>query len=303
MPVHPNITLRQMRAFVEAYRLRNLTHAAEAMHMTQSAMSGLIRQFEEELGTRLFERTPRALRPTKAADHAYDKVTALLDGVISLGQDMRDKSGEAGSVLSFSCAPLLFSVVIPVVLKEFLRLEPDVKTVLYDAIDASLIQKVLDEDVEFSIGFFEHEPEAVTRTALVEDHLHAVCVKESPLGRKERVTWEDLVDQPLINLSRGVQVQQLVTEALAGAGRTYRPAYEISFIHTALGLAAQGLGVVVLPGYLVKSNPYLAALVAKKIHDPVVERSLLYHTRQGHALSPTAMRFLDLLREHLLALN
>jgi LysR family transcriptional regulator, carnitine catabolism transcriptional activator len=303
MPVHPNITLRQMRAFVEAYRLRNLTHAAEAMHITQSAMSALIRQFEEDLGTRLFERTPRSLRPTKAADHAYRKVSAILDEVLSLGQDMRDRSGEAGTVLSFSCAPLLFSYVVPAVLKEFLRLQPDAKTVLYDAIDASLIQKVLDEDVEFSIGFFDHEPEAVTRNALVEDYLCAVCSGDSPLASRERVTWEDLVNQPLINLSRGAQVQQLVTEALAGAGRTFRPAYEISFIHTALGLAAQGLGVVVIPGYLVRGTPYMSALVVRKIHDPTIERSLLYHTRQGHALSPTAMRFLDMLRQHLLSLD
>jgi len=303
MPVHPNITLRQMRAFVEAYRLRNLTHAADAMHITQSAMSALIRQFEEELGTPLFERTPRALRPTKAADHAYVKVNDVLDAVVSLGQDMRDRSEEGGSVLSFSCAPTLFSAVVPVVLKEFLRLQPHVKTVLYEAIDSSLIQKVLDEDVEFSVGFFGHEPEAVVRTVLVEDHLCAVCEKDSPLGRKERVTWEDVVDEPLINLSRGVQVQQLVTEALAGAGRTYRPAYEVTFLHTALALAAQGLGVVVVPGYLVKGNPYLSRLAAKKVHDPLVERTLLYHTRQGHTLSPTAMRFLDMLREHILSLD
>jgi len=206
-------------------------------------------------------------------------------------------------VLSFSCAPLLFSYVVPAVLKEFLRLQPDAKTVLYDAIDASLIQKVLDEDVEFSIGFFDHEPEAVTRNALVEDYLCAVCSGDSPLASRERVTWEDLVNQPLINLSRGAQVQQLVTEALAGAGRTFRPAYEISFIHTALGLAAQGLGVVVIPGYLVRGTPYMSALVVRKIHDPTIERSLLYHTRQGHALSPTAMRFLDMLRQHLLSLD
>ena len=302
MPVQPNITLRQMRAFVEAYRLRNLTHAADAMHITQSAMSALIRQFEEELGVKLFERTPRVLRPTRSAEHAYLKVEAILKDVTALGHAMRDRAGEAESVLAFSCAPLLFSSVVPTVLAQYKRQYPDVRIVMFDAIDSSLIQRVLDEDVEFSIGFFSHEPEAVTRSALVQDFLCAICTRDSDLARKDHVTWEDLVEQPLINLSSGVQVQQLVSEALAGAGRAFRPAYEISFIQSALALAAQGLGVVVIPGYLVKGNPHMSSLVAKKLHDPVIERSLLYHTREGHVLSAPATTFLDMLRQHLMSL-
>lgn len=299
MPARLNITLRQMRAFVEAYRLRNLTHAADALHVTQSAMSALIRQFEEELGVRLFERTPRVLRPNLAADDAYRQVEAILERITALGEDMRDRAEQVESVLSFSCAPALSSAVIPTVLAAFKQQNPDVKIVMYDAGDASLIQRVLTEDVEFSIGFFEHEPEAVSREPLVMDHLCAVCEKDSPLASKERVTWHDLMELPIINLSKGLQVQQLVTEAMANAGRAYRPAYEISFIHTALALAAQGFGLVVIPGYLVRGNPHTTSLVAKKLHDPVIERSLLVHTRQGHVLSAPAETFLQMLRGHL----
>jgi DNA-binding transcriptional LysR family regulator len=299
MPARLNITLRQMRAFVEAYRLRNLTHAATALHVTQSAMSALIRQFEEELGVQLFERTPRVLRPTKAADDAYRQVVTLLDNIAALGDDMRDRAEQVERVLAFSSAPALSSAVIPAVLAEFKRNHPDVKTVMYDTADSSLIQRVLSEDVEFSIGFYEHEPEAVAREPLVTDYLCAVCSRDSALAGKDRLTWRDLHDQPLINLTRGVQVQQLVSEALAGAGQPYRPSFEITFMHTALALAAQGLGVVIIPGYLVKDNPYGGSLVVQRVHDPVIERSLFVHTRQGHVLSATAATFLEMVREHL----
>lgn len=299
MPARLNITLRQMRAFVEAYRLRNLTHAADALHVTQSAMSALIRQFEEELGVQLFERTPRVLRPTKAADDAYRQVMTILGQIGALGEDMRDRAEQVDRVLAFSCAPGLSSDVIPAVLADFKRRHPEVKTLMYDAADSSLIQRVLSEDVEFSVGFYEHEPEAVAREPLVADHLCAVCHKDSPLARKAKVGWADLYGQPIINLTRGVQVQQMVMETFARAGQAFRPAYEIAFLHTALALAAQGLGVVIVPGYLMRCNPHAAALVAKKLHDPVIERSLLVHTRQGHALSATASAFLEMVREHL----
>lgn len=302
MAARLNITLRQMRAFVEAYRLRNLTHAADALHVTQSAMSALIRQFEEELGVQLFERTPRVLRPTKAADDAYRQVEDILERINALGADMRDRAEQVESVLAFTCAPGLSSAVIPAVLTEFKRQYPEVKTVMHDAADSSLIQRVLSEDVEFSIGFFEHEPEAVTRMPLIVDYLCAVCTKDSPLARKKRVTWEDLRQESLINLTRGTQVQQIVSDALANAGGAHRPVYEITFMQTALALAAQGHGVVVVPGYLVKGHPHLSTLVAKQLHDPLIERSLLVHTRQGHTLSAPATTFLEMVREHLLRL-
>ena len=299
MPARLNITLRQMRAFVEAYRLRNLTHAAEAQHVTQSAMSALIRQFEEELGVQLFERTPRVLRPTKAADEAYRQVEIILNNVDTLGIHMRDHAEQMERALAFTCAPALSSTLVPTVLAEFKRRFPEVKILFHDAADSSLIQRVLSEDVEFSIGFFEHEPEAVTRHPLVVDHLCVVCTKDSPLAKRKRVTWEDLREVPLINLTRGTQVQQIVSDALARVGRIYWPAYEVMYIHTALALVAQGLGVVVVPGYLVKGSPHEVSLVAKQLHDPTIERSLLVHTRQGHVLSETAHAFLDLVREHL----
>jgi DNA-binding transcriptional LysR family regulator len=300
MSVHPNVTLRQMRAFVEVYRLRNLTHAAKAMHMTQSAMSVLIQQFEEGLGIKLFERTPRALRPTKAADDAYLKVEGIMRDVVALGQDMRERAGESDSVLAFSCAPLLFSGIVPTALAEFKRTHPNLKTVMYDAIGRSLIETVLDQRVEFSIGFFENEPEAVTGVPLIEDYLCAVCAKGSALAGKSRVTWEDIAELPLINLSRAVQLQQLIVTTFAGMGHAYRPAYEMSFIQTALAVAAQDLGVVMIPGYLARNSSHDEVLVAKKLHDPAIERSLLYHTRQGHTLSRIAAEFLDLLRQRIL---
>ena len=292
-----------MRAFVTAYRLRNLTHAADAMSMTQSAMSAMIRQFEESLGIRLFERTPRVLRPTKAAEKAFVQVEAILERVNALGADMLDLAETRDRVLSFSCAPALASSVVPTVLAKMRRDSPEVQIVMYDAGDASLIERVLDEEVEFSLGFFEHEPEAVSSVPLVMDHLSVVCRADSALATQDRVVWEDLVSEPIINLSKGVKVHHLISEALSSAGRAYRPAYEISFIHTALALAAQGMGLVVLPGYLIKGNPHVGTLVAKKLHEPVIERSLLVHTRQGHSLSAVAMEFLEMLKDHLASLD
>ena len=117
------------------------------------------------------------------------------------------------------------------------------------------------------------------------------------------MTWADLLEQPIIHLSKGVALQQLIREFFPDVKRAYKPAYNIGFIDTALAMASQGLGVVILPGYLVKGNPHYTSVVAKKLHDPVVSQKLIIHTRKGRALSAQAETFLAMLREHLKRLS
>ena len=63
-------SIRQLRAFRAVFHLGKLSAAAEQLSLTQSAVSVLIRQLEEGLGTRLFDRTTRSLRSTQAAMEA-----------------------------------------------------------------------------------------------------------------------------------------------------------------------------------------------------------------------------------------
>jgi DNA-binding transcriptional LysR family regulator len=294
-----SVTIRQLRAFAETYRLRNLTHAAESLHLTQSAVSGLIRQFEESLGVQLFERTTRVLRPTKAADEVIVDVRDILNRITAMHGRMQERAEDGTAVLAFSCVPALASAVVPTVLAEFKKRNPHVRTVLFDEGDGLLIDRVLSEEAEFSISSFAHDPEAVAQFALHEDFVSVVCARSSPLASKDEVTWADLLEHPIINLSKGVALQQLIREFFPDVDRAFKPAYNVGFIDTALAMASQGLGVVILPGYLVKGNPHYTSLVAKKLHDPVVAQKLIIHTRAGRPLSKVAEEFLGMLRAHL----
>src|SRR3954454_19077415 len=83
-------SIRQLRAFRAVYHLRKVSAAAEQLALTQSAISVLIRQLEDGLGTRLFDRTTRALRPTAAAVEALPTVERVLRDLDSLGAGLRD---------------------------------------------------------------------------------------------------------------------------------------------------------------------------------------------------------------------
>lgn len=276
--------------------MRNLTHAAEAVHVTQSAMSVLIRQLEDSLGVQLFERLPRSLRPTAAADEAYAITREVLDSVARLHSAMAGQASGARSQLAFSCTPALASTVVPAAVAAFKLEMPDVRVVMHDSAEASLIEQVLSERAEFSIGFFETGPETLEMIPLVVDCLTVVCRRDSPLASLPRVTWSNLAGQHIIRLTKGAPLQRQIGEVFSATGLAQAPDYEVTFLHTALAMISQGLGVAVLPGYLVRGYPQPEALVARRLEDPVVERSLLLHMRQGHTLGAPAQRFVEMLR-------
>ena len=89
-------TLRQLRAFLAVYKLRKLSAAAGQLFVTQSAISVLIRQLEQGLQTRLFDRTTRSLQPTEndrifldGARRILDAINAAESAVIDVTQNPR----------------------------------------------------------------------------------------------------------------------------------------------------------------------------------------------------------------------
>jgi len=270
--------------------------------VTQSAMSALIRQFEESLDVQLFERSPRALRPTRAADEAFVRIQEILAKTDALSLDMHHRGQGVQRFLSFSTSAILAASFVPPVLRAFQDRYPDVKIVMHDAGDSSLIQRVLSEDLEFSIGSYEHEPELLARTTLISDHLCVVCLPDSALARTARLTWRDLVNEPIINMTRGT-VQRFISESLAAAGASYRPAFEISLLATAFAMVSHGFGCMVTPAFLAVGNPAANGLVVKKLNEPQIDGHLLVHTRQGHTLSGTATEFLEMMRDYLIQLR
>mgnify|MGYP001101507128 CR=1 FL=1 len=93
---------QQLRAFYYAYRMRSLTKAGEQLHLSQSAMSRLIKQLEEVLGQRLFDRTSGALCTTEAAEEAIHVVERILTNVEYLKTSLKGLADKRRGMVGFA---------------------------------------------------------------------------------------------------------------------------------------------------------------------------------------------------------
>jgi DNA-binding transcriptional LysR family regulator len=286
--------IRQLRAFALAYRLGSLTLAADAMHLTPSAVSQLTQQLEQALSVRLFDRTTRALRPTEAAHEAIALAEKVLADIESLKSRLLGVAERQRGTIRLACTPSFASMVMPSVIKAFVALHPGVRAVMRDAAPDRVMEMVMSDAVEFGILMRTEERHDAEFTLIRSDSISVVCRPDSVLAERQTVSWSDLADERIIAIDGGSGLPALIEQTLAAQGKPFEPAYDFAYLQTAVAMAAEGLGVLLLPSYLVKSFPEGQRLVALQLVDPVVPRHLYLLTKKGCELSPAGVALTEM---------
>ncbi|MBI3532549.1 MAG: LysR family transcriptional regulator [Burkholderiales bacterium] len=291
-------SLRQLRAFVTVYQLRKLSAAAEQLFITQSAVSVLIRQLEDGLGTRLFDRTTRSLQPTQAAQEALAVAERILRDVDSLGAGLQDLTGLRRGRVCVAITPTLAEILLPSVIRTFTARHPEIRVVIDDCAPDQFVPRIIGEQVDFGIGTPERAGVDVDAETLVRDHLSLVCTHDHLLASRKTVRWRDLEGLPLSTVRPGYGIRPLIDLSAAKAGVSLNVINEVAFLSTALWMTGCGLGVAVMPAaYVTYSRD--PGLVAKTLTAPKVSRDISVVTKRGRSLSPAAQCFINVLRTEL----
>jgi DNA-binding transcriptional LysR family regulator len=290
-----DITLRQIEAFLAVARHEGFTRAAERMHLTQSAVSVLVRELESQLGARLFDRTTRAVQLTDAGMELHpfaEKAVAELQTAID---NTRDLLAKKRGCLVVGAPPLIASHLLPPVVARFSRAYPGLTLVLRDLLADEILSRVRSGEVEIGIGTFHRVGDELESVELMADSLILVCPRRHPLAKRRTTRWKDLEGHPLICLDRHSSLRQLVDRTRESVKSYDRPAYEVSFITTAIGMVEAGLGVSVLPSYVLASTRH-ARVHTRTLSEPVVRRVIAIVTRRGRSLSPAGEAFVAFAR-------
>jgi DNA-binding transcriptional LysR family regulator len=293
-----NPTLRQMRAFAALAKTGNFTLAAQTMHLTQSALSGLIKELEQTLGIRLFDRSTRRIALTDMGRELHPLFSQMIDDLDGALANIADHAQLRKGIVRIAAPQLMACTLLPEAIAAWRGLHPDVRVSLVDAPVEDVTTQVLSGQVDIGIGperILGHgrTPRLETRF-LMEMPFEAVVPAGHPLAERERVGWSDLAAWPFISL-RG-QFTELLLADMGAALRevSLKPAHEVTFMTTALAMVAAGLGVTVC-------MPYAAPLVRQHglhmlaLGEPALTRRFFISMREQRALSPAAEAFIGFL--------
>jgi DNA-binding transcriptional LysR family regulator len=196
--------LRHLKYFVAVAEEQNVTRAAARLHVSQPPLSRQIRDLEEELGVKLFERRAKSVRLTEAGKVFMDEARTVLSRAADAVATVRAVANGARGELRVGYAPSLTVQILPLALRRFQESAPGVKVTLHDLSTEAMLSGLLDASLDLALML---RPAAKVRRGLVFEALqrYTVCVAvqpEHPLARARRVSLRKLSSERLIVYTR-----------------------------------------------------------------------------------------------------
>lgn len=288
--------LSQLEALVETARQRNLSRAAEILHVTQPALTARLHGLEAELGTSLFTRGRRGMALTDAGraflPYAERSLAAIEDGSTMLEELRRGGTGE----LVLGAAPGVGTYVLPRLLVRFTDRHPRVRLSVRTGHSEEILEMALRREIDLGLVRELRHPDIESRT-LYEDELVLVAHAGHPLADAGTLELTALTDERLILFDRTSSYYDLTNAYFRAAGVSPSGVMELDNIDAAKQMVGQGLGVAFLPHTAVADELADGRLRAIAIRGarPIRRRIVAIRRRDvGLVAGPTAA-FLEIL--------
>ena len=176
-----DLNFRHLQAFVTVARLNSFTRAAKLLHLSQPALTKQVRQLEERLGIRLFDRDTRTVALTHIGTELNPVVAQLLREIEGVVFNTRNLPAKSRGILRVAALPSLCSTILPCAIARFRELHPGVSVVLRDVVAQRVVSMVKAEEVDFGVGSLSGGDPDVRFTALLSDQMVVAFPAGHPL--------------------------------------------------------------------------------------------------------------------------
>ncbi len=295
------VTLKQLRAFSAVAQARSFTGAAQRLHLSQSAVSLLVRELEAQLEVRLFERGRQPSLTAAGEEFLRSAVKVLEDMDLAL-DNLRVTQAARRRLVRIAVGHLLASTVLPRVVAGLARERPDIDVQIVDCAVEQVAPRVLAGEVDAGIGSIDaglRYPE-LSVDLLFRDSIHLASSRALPPLRAQAgsgaLAWRRLAGEPMIMANPATRVWERVHDRIGPAGTRLQAKYEVAMYSTALAMARAGLGRLLVPCFCAR-EPAMKDLVVQPLGRPVIRWDVSVLRRQGAEPSEALQDLLARVRE------
>lgn len=288
---------RLLRHFLAVIDHRRISAAAEAVHISQPALTKSIHQLETSLGVPLFERRPNGVVPTPYGDILARRVRLMALEYHHAVAEIQAITGGGGGTIRIGAGPVWMLRLLPPVIAKFQRQQPSVKISMRTGVIDTLVPALLggELDIICSTLDFPSHPEIVKEHVTDIHHMLAASARH-PLASRDDIAAADLLAFPWIALANDyVGTSRVNSFFAANELAPPRVAVETSSIASIFSLLEAGDYIVNLPTVM---HPYIEAfgLTRLAIHGTLWEFSAGIAYRRTNTPIPVVKAFCAMLR-------
>ncbi|MGY0693486.1 LysR family transcriptional regulator [Virgibacillus sp. FSP13] len=194
---------QHLQVFITVAEKKNFSRAAEELHMTQPAVSQYIRTFEDNIGTRLLERTNKYVRLNKAGEIVYHHAKEILGLYTNMQHLVDDLVNKANGPLSIGASYTFGEYILPRIIAKLLETYPEIQPAVTIGNTSEIADLVSSHQLDVGIVEGHFKGQELTVEEFAEDYMVVVASANNKLTHKEYVTIKDLEHQTWIVRENG----------------------------------------------------------------------------------------------------
>jgi len=278
---------RRLQVFSTVARLLSFTKAAEALHMTQPAVTFQIRQLEDYFNTRLFDRTHNRISLTTAGHLVKNYADQIISLYNEMDNEVRKLTGDVLGPLVLGASTTIGEYVIPSILGEYQAKFPDVAVRLHVANTEGVLHMV--EGNEIDIGIVEGPVGNKNLVSKVcwDDELVVVTPPGHELTKSDSDSVEQIFEYPFISREEGSGTREVIQDHLQASGRDFSDLnliMEFGSPESIKSAVAAGLGISVLSIATLNKELELGLLAKASLASPLKRPFSIVYQRQKFRL-------------------
>jgi DNA-binding transcriptional LysR family regulator len=291
---------RRLQVFYTVARLLSFTKAAEALHMTQPAVTFQIRQMEDHFNTRLFDRTHNRINLTDAGKVVFEYAERIFEYYSEMENAIRELTGDLSGAITLGASTTIAEYMLPALLGDFKSQYEDVNLRLKVTNTEGIVSMVENNVIDLGVV----EAPVNNKNLLVEvcriDRLEVIVPPNHPLASRPSVTMRELSEYPFICREQGSGTREVIMKYIASQDvpkDQLNVCLELGSSESIKGAVEAGMGVSILSKTTISKELQLGTLASVQL-DPPLERPFSFVRQRQKFRSRAMEELLDFARSY-----
>jgi LysR family hydrogen peroxide-inducible transcriptional activator len=268
-------SLQQLRFLCALAEHGHFGRAADACNVTQSTLSGGLKELEERLGVMLVERSRRQVMLTPLGQEIAMRGRHLLSDVEDLVDVARRGREPLSGPVRLGVIPTIGPYLVPAIIPGLRAAFPMLKLYLREEQTAALLDRLAAGQLDLVLLALPYEAGDVEIMEIADDPILVVLPSNHPLAKARRIDGDDLANEPLLMMEDGHCLRSHSLQACHIAGPVRNEVFQGTSLRTVAQMAAAGLGVTLMPEIALASElPADGRLVARPLSRGQASRTI-----------------------------
>lgn len=237
------MNLRELEVFNALMKTGTTVGAAEALRLSQPAVSKILKHLESRTGLKLFDRVSGRLRPTPEGHTLYRHVRNVFTRLETIDRVAQDIRGGRNGVISVAATPTIANTLLVEAVARFRRVHPDSRVIFRSIRTPDVARRVAEGEADFGVVHQPLDKAGLEAEVLLPVEIVCIVPRQHRLAALEQVTLHDLASETLVSYRPGTGIGNLIGAAFRAEGIERPIEIQTSLSATASGLVARGAAV------------------------------------------------------------